>query len=370
MAESYQKKTNERYRAAAVRLLDDSPYFLRDFYSSMVDNKSELTRLIYLHDARFFIERYLMQINKGYKDIEIEEFPVEVFSCLALDDIRDYKTWLKENRKLSDASVRIKVASVLSFFDFLSTSELCSVNNDILSFKLDTAPAKRKETEGLSSGQIDKLLSGVRKNDLYLVDDTVLPIDDKVLLKRERLVLRNIAILQLLIGTDMKVSEIASLDTDDILFGKDKCSLKVGNNYIELPEDVASSLREYYYGPVHSPTLSSGISEFDDFAKDHISDTDSVFEKNFKKAFPEADANCLVSTKRLTDKYRRHGRSGFKPALSEYALFITSRGSRMSVRMIEMTTKELIRTYLGIDDFNPSKLRNSRSKNITTKVKS
>jgi len=69
---------------------------------------------------------------------------------------------------------------------------------------------------------------------------------------RAGLVRRDVAILQLLLYTGLRVSEIANLQKDDLIFDNPGMHLQVGNSYDEdkkrhlpLPEDVYKALLDY-----------------------------------------------------------------------------------------------------------------------------
>ncbi len=63
----------------------------------------------------------------------------------------------------------------------------------------------------------------------------------------------------------------------------------------------------------------------------------------------------------ITDSLRRQGREGLNPKKNCHAVFVSSRGTRMSVRMVEIMIKEMVKTYLpdypDKDIFSPHKLR-------------
>ena len=63
----------------------------------------------------------------------------------------------------------------------------------------------------------------------------------------------------------------------------------------------------------------------------------------------------------MVSHYRRQGRDGYKPSKNCKAVFLSNRGTRLTVRMVELMLKEMVKTYLpDYDDkdiFSPHKLR-------------
>lgn len=377
MSKEYRQQVKLQHEASIERQLEDAPYFVVAYYEHMHNGSREITtQLAYIRDVMDFL-RYIASVTPELKEIKLSDFPISVISALTIQDINEYRDYLFTERELSNSAALKKLAALSTFFKYMCLEGDVEVN-PMTNFEF---PAVNKHRIVKLDADLSKqLLKGILENDKYLATseygEFVGDIPPKVWLKRERTVLRNYAIVFLLLGTGLRVSELVGLDLSDINFANNTIHVIVkggDENDVVFGDDVAEALKLYINGPTLSPALSavySPVSDVAQWAKNHIND-DKLSESIFK-SFPNLSSDELSALVELVSHYRRHGRDGFKPARNCEAVFLSNRGTRLTVRMVELMMKELVKTYLpDYDDkdiFSPHKLRATCASRILTQT--
>lgn len=366
MSKEYRQVLEQNYEAKIEELLSSSPQFVKDFYNHMHHGKREITtQLSYIRDVIDFLS-FEKTVLPEMKDKLLIDFPESVLSKLTIHDVNDYKNYLFNVRKLSNTSAKKKLAALSALFKHLCLNETISAN-PMTNFEYPVINKKR--IVKLDAELSQRLLQGVLENNKYLATseygEFVVDIPPKVWIKRERAVLRNYAIIYLFLGAGLRISELVGLDLNDISFRNNSVNviLKGGDEaQVYFSDEVADALKLYIDGPVLPPALSdkySPISATAEWAKSHIADEALV--SSISKDFPNISHEEMENIKNLVSFYRRQGRSGYKPSRNCNAVFLSNRGTRITVRMVELMLKEMVKTYLpDYDDkdiFSPHKLR-------------
>lgn len=366
MSREYRQVLEQNYEETIDVLLSTAPHCVSDFYNHMHHGKREVTtQLSYIRDViDFFI--YEKSVLPEMQNKSLIEFPQEILSKFTLQDMNEYRNYLFRVRKLSNSSAKKKLAALSAFFKYLCLVDEISVN-PMTNFEYPVINKHR--IIKLDAELSKKLLDGILANNKYLATseygEFVVDIPPAVWIKRERAVLRNYAITYLFLGAGLRISELVGLDLSDISFRNNSVNvvLKGGDEtQVYFPDEVADVLRLYLEGPSLPPALSeifSPVSEMADWAKSHI--FDERLNQSILEAFPNASMKKIEAIKDLVAHYRRQGRNGYKPSKNCNAVFLSNRGTRLTVRMVELMLKEMVKTYLpDYDDkdfFSPHKLR-------------
>ena len=331
MSNEYLIERDNKTIARSKALLDQLPDYVKQFYDSKKGAKKELTRYAYVQDIKEFLE-YLSPIHHH----EVKTFPFESLGNLEVQDIDEYRNVLFKSYK--PASVKRKLASISTFYKYLVLAGF--VKNNPAAIIDWPADDKSKAIVYLDDEQTAKLLRGLYANDkqIYYLDENgeravstvegkgptkgkaknkhvdyvVGDIDPMTKQRREKVRMRNYCIVLLFLKTGMRVSELVSIDLDDIDFR---------NTMINVT-GKGGKTRPVSFG---EPGIVSAL-------KDYI----------------ESDRKSLVGKN-----------------TSENALFVSSVGRRISVRNVEIMIKEMVMTYLADDefvkkeDFSPHKLRST-----------
>lgn len=377
MALEYREERNLNIEKQIEKLLENSPDYVKNFYKNMHNGKREITtQLSYIRDVINFIQ-YEKNNLKEFEEKETKDVPISVFDQLSLHDLNEYRDFLKKERNLANPSIKKVFASISAFYSFLNMQEYTS-NNPMQFFEVPAV--NKKKIIKLDSELSNKLLDGILSNDKYLIEsdagDSVIDIDDTTRIKRERLVLRNYAICCLFLGSGLRVSELVGLDLDDINFRQSSLTIiaKGGDETsVFFGEDVSLALRNYINGPEKSDEYKTAFKQDDEklnWCNEHKFDTN--FMKKLINDFPDCDESFKMSMVRLRNSLLRQGRQALNPKKGCDAVFITTRGTRMSVRSVELMIKEMVKTYLpeydDKDKFSPHKLRATCATRILTQT--
>lgn len=185
---------------------------INDFekYLTEVKQVSKNTLLSYLRDVTQF-DSYL----QGYGDAGILEVTAE--------DVGTYVAYLKKNGK-SPATISRGIASLKCFYNYLRNNNLVS-ENPAVNISMDKSPKKLPQI--LTGKEVDLLLEQPELNDMKGYRDR--------------------AMLELLYATGIRVSELISLNEDDINLsvGIIVCRGKDKERAIPLYPTAVNALREY-----------------------------------------------------------------------------------------------------------------------------
>lgn len=429
MSQEYRKETENKYRDEVEKLLEGSPDYVRQFYDYMGKSREASTQNRYVRDVLFFI-RYVHDVIPECNDIEFQDMPVFVFESLTTKDMVAYQKYLDKVRFLSNGTIKKSIAAVSAFYRFLNASG-ASKSNPIIN--LDVPKVNRKKLVKLDSELSNRLLTGILRNDMYLefpehikneislrtealkkdvtkrrkaefgmlpdefnvetdadyqkelqklirsYEDAKVPVPvpDTLQVRRQKSVLRNFTITALFLGSGLRVSELVGLDTDDVSFRNNSLTIvKKGGDDTEVyfNDDVKDILGAYMNGtPLPVSTVVKYLTpdkELRQWCYGHIHDAD--FENGLKTAFPGKPESFYGEARILLSAINGCGRQAFNPKPNEKALFLSNRGTRMTVRMVELMIKETVRTYLpdyeDKDRFTPHKLRATCATRILTQT--
>ena len=323
MSIEYKEESRYKTEKKTKALLIAAPPYVAAFHAHMQGGRREaLTIHAYIRDVLEFLSYEKEMLAGRYQDTPLSALPLTLFDQLTPRDLEEYRDYLRHVRMVANSSAKRKLSALSVFFRYL-LSEGDIEKNPMAEF--DYPLENRHRIIHLDSDLSQRLLAGVLANDKYLLvsgegtDQTwsVIEIPEDIRCRREPLVLRNYAILRLFLGSGLRVSELVGLDLSDIHFSRSSVTIiQKGGDETEVffNETVADALRAYIYA--QAPPGSSKS---------------------------------------------RTGRAALGPKKGCEAVFITTRGNRMSVRAVELMVKEMAQTYLpDYDDkdiFSPHKLR-------------
>lgn len=222
------------------------PAFCGEFIRSLNEITSVKTRLAYTYDLRVFFN-YLVEENPKFKNREVTSLTLEDLKEVTARDINDFLDYLsyyiKENEEGEEVEMTNKekgksrkLASVRRLFSYFYKCE-----------ELESNPASLVETPKIHD-----------KNIIMLEPDEVAKLLDEIE-SGEKLTPaqkryhhftkpRDLALVTLLLGTGMRVSECVGIDISDIDFSVNgiKIVRKGGNEVvIYFGDEVEKALRDY-----------------------------------------------------------------------------------------------------------------------------
>lgn len=222
-------------------ILEDLPGFCRQYFRGIEESTGARTRLAYAYDLRVFFE-FLQRENPALQDTGIREFPISLLERIGREDIEEYLDYLTYYEKdgqvyTNDARGKArKLSAVRSLFKYFYTSEILA--KDVTALvplpRLHEKPIVRLDSEEVAK-MLMKADSGAElsRNQQRFHDKTRL---------------RDLAILTLLLGTGIRVSECVGLDLDDLDF-REKGMLvhrKGGSeSIVYFGDEVEAALKDY-----------------------------------------------------------------------------------------------------------------------------
>lgn len=278
-------------------LLFTLPKFCREFFIGIEPSTSSRTRIAYAYDLGIFFE-FLHETNSFCAKMEITEFPLSLLEQLTPFDIEEYLQYLKYyvrdgvEHTNDERGLMRKLASLRSFYNYFFQKEIIEKNPAQL---VKMPKLHEKNIVRLDIDEIALLLDEVESGEKLTARQRVY---------HEKTKHRDLAILTLLLGTGIRVSECVGLNIKDI---------DVKNNGIKIHRKGGAEVIVYF--------------------GDEVADALDLYLAERRHQIP-ADGN--------TD-----------------ALFLSMQNRRIGVRTVENLVKKYARLVTTVKNITPHKLRST-----------
>ena len=226
-------------------ILGTMPQFARDYFRAIEPKTSSRTRISYAYDIRVFFH-FLLENNPVYKNHTMDMFTVKDLERIEPVDIEEYQEYLKVYKGPDDKQVTNtekglarKMSALRSFYSYFFKHQVIQKNPTLL---VDMPKLHDKAIIRLDTDEVASLLEYVEHGG----DD--LSGQRKVYFEKTKN--RDLAILTLLLGTGIRVSECVGLDLTDVDFKNNgiKVTRKGGNEMVVyFGEEVENALKMYIY---------------------------------------------------------------------------------------------------------------------------
>lgn len=284
-------------------ILKELPPFCTDFFRGIEPRTSARTRLAYAYDLKTFFD-FLKQANPELKTKELRDFPLSILDEIKLMDLEEYMEYLKcystEKREYlmnTERGIMRKVSTVKSFYNYFYRTERIQNNPASL---LQLPKIHEKEIIRLDVDEVARFLDEVEDGEC---------LTEKQKAYHAKTKLRDLAMMTLLLGTGLRVSECVGLNINDVDFrnGGLRIHRKGGKEVI------------VYFGAEVEYALQDYLSE-----REHI--------------VPEEG--------------------------SEEALFLSMQRKRINVRSVEKMVKKYAQLVTPLKKITPHKLRSTYGTNL------
>ena len=284
-------------------ILKELPPFCTDFFRGIEPRTSARTRLAYAYDLKTFFD-FLKQANPELKSKKLRDLPLSLLDEIKLMDLEEYMEYLKcystekrEDLMNTERGIMRKVSTVKSFYNYFYRTERIQNNPASL---LQLPKIHEKEIIRLDVDEVARFLDEVEDGEC---------LTEKQKAYHAKTKLRDLAMMTLLLGTGLRVSECVGLNINDVDFrnGGLRIHRKGGK------EDIV------YFGAEVEYALQDYLSE-----REHI--------------VPEEG--------------------------SEEALFLSMQRKRINVRSVEKMVKKYAQLVTPLKKITPHKLRSTYGTNL------
>lgn len=239
----YTEKINLENKRKLQELLKELPKFCSDFFRYLdTRNTSSRTRLSYGYDIRIFFE-FIQENNPVYKKMSMHDIPINVLDEMTPVDIEEYLSYLSYYEKKDGQAVTNgekgksrKLSAIRTMYNYYFKKEFIKTNAPSM---IDTPKKHKENIIRLDKDEVAELITTVQSGENLTA---------RQLAAHQKTKYRDIAILTLLLGTGIRVSECVGLDVADLSF-KNNCMrvVRKGGNEstIYFGDEVADALLDY-----------------------------------------------------------------------------------------------------------------------------
>jgi len=235
---SYAEKTAQTRTKQLRSLLSELPDACADFIYGIADTTSELTRLAYAYDLRLFFTYVAALKNRPATEITYAEI-----QNLTVRDLENFQQYLSlyerdQSTHTNAASGKMRKMSTLrSFYDYMYKHNYIASN---LAELIPLPKLHEKPIVHLEADEIVRLLDTA---------DTGEALTDHQKFYHDQTRVRDVAILTLMLGTGIRVSECVGLDLSDINYAE--CAFRVTRKggdqaILYFSAEVAKALQAYH----------------------------------------------------------------------------------------------------------------------------
>ena len=298
----YEQKDIENIQKLRT-MLKELPPFCTEYFRGIEPRTSTRTRIAYAYDLSVFFD-FLKKENPVFSKMDRMDFRLEHLDQLTVTDLEEYMEYLKyrfnENNKEvinKERGIMRKISSLKSFYNYFFRVEKIKTNPAAL---VRLPKLHDKEIIRLDIDEVAMLLDEVEQGE---------SLTDRQKAYHDRTKVRDLALLTLLLGTGIRVSECVGLDIHDVDF-------KNGGIHIHRKGGKEVTV---YLG-----------AEVEDALNDYLAERQRID--------PEPG--------------------------SENALFLSMQRKRMNVRSVENLVKKYAKIVTPLKKITPHKLRSTYGTNL------
>lgn len=238
---NYHDEINVNNNLKLRKMLKELPGFCMMFFRGIEHTTASRTRIAYAYDLGIFFN-FIKENNPSYKDINVSDFNIEILDKITVNDIEEYLEYLKVYSKNdseytnNEKGIKRKLSSLKSFYNYYFCNQLINENP---AAKVRVPKMHETEIIRLDVDEVATLLDEAESGDKLTKAQ-----------KRfhEKTKLRDVALLTLLLGTGMRVSECVGIDISDIDFKNTGIKIRRKGGYeaiVYFGDEVEKALIDY-----------------------------------------------------------------------------------------------------------------------------
>ena len=223
-------------------VLSTLPPCCRDYFRAIDTTTTTKTRISYAYDIRIFFQ-FLLDENPAFKDYKMTDFTVDVLDQIKALDLEEYQEYLKvyqagdKTETNGERGLKRKISALRSFYAYYYRREMIETNPTVL---IDVPKIHDKSIIRLDTDEVALLLDYIEHCGDQLTGQK------RVYYEKNKE--RDLAIVTLLLGTGIRVSECVGLDIEDVDFKNNgiKVTRKGGNEMVVyFGPEVEKALKRY-----------------------------------------------------------------------------------------------------------------------------
>ena len=245
---TYREATDLQNTQMLREVLATLPSFVKDYFRAVDARTTAKTKLSYAYDLRVFFE-FLKAMNPLYKDRELRDFTLEDLERLTARDLEEYMEYLKlydapaertgSKGRITNSVVgqKRKMSVLRSFYKYLYKQQMIKSDPTQL---VDMPKVREKAIIRLDRDEVQALLT--------YVENCGASLSGKALEAYKNTRERDLALITLLLGTGIRVSECVGLDVEDLDFRNNRFRVvrKGGNEaMVYFGDEVREVLLKY-----------------------------------------------------------------------------------------------------------------------------
>ncbi len=241
-ARNYHDQVNINNEMKLRELQAQLPRFCAEFFRGIEPVTSSRTRIAYGYDLIVFFH-YLRENNPDFKQIEMRDIPITALDLITATDIEEYLEYLKyyitedgKEHTNGERGIMRKLACLRTLYKFFYKKEKIHNNPAAL---VDMPKLHQKEIVRLDTDEVSTLLDEVELGDKLTKSQQKFHGKTKT---------RDLALLTLLLGTGIRVSECVGIDINDIDFKNSGIKIRRKGGYetvIYFGDEVEKVLLDY-----------------------------------------------------------------------------------------------------------------------------
>lgn len=240
---TYRNQTDTENIIKLREILKTLPPFAKDYFRAIDGTTTTKTRIAYAYDIRIFFQ-FLIQENPSYHKFTTADFTIDILDQVQALDIEEYMEYLKVYKDKDDTYItngerglKRKISALRSFYAYYYKREMIKTNPTVL---IDMPKIHEKAIIRLDTDEVAMLLDYIEHCGDQLTGQK------KVYYEKTKE--RDLALITLLLGTGIRVSECVGLDIEDVDFKNNavKVTRKGGNEmFVYFGTEVEQALKKY-----------------------------------------------------------------------------------------------------------------------------
>ena len=238
---TYSQKIDKENELKLRELLLKLPKFASEFFRGIESTTASRTRIAYAYDLIVFFN-WLKKVNPSLANIDIHYIDISILDNLKAIDIEEYVSYIRYYVKNGaehgnkEKGIKRKLVALRTFYKYYYKKERIKNNPSVL---VDTPKLHDKAIVRLEPEEVADLLDNIESGEGLTVTQNKY---------HEKTSVRDLAIVPLLLGTGIRVSECVGIDLNDIDFKTNGVKIHRKGGYetiVYFGDETEAALKNY-----------------------------------------------------------------------------------------------------------------------------